>query len=298
MSTGPTTIPEPPRALTLEVNRTELRAWDWGPEDAAPIVCAHGAYDHGRMFDELASELAADGHRVIALDLRGHGDSGPLSTGHTFEASVLDIAAVVKSLGRPAGLLGHSMGAGMLFGVAATWPELVRWVVSVDGLGPPASGFGDFSLEATASQAFLDIGKRRARGRRPFPDLETLAAQRGDINTRMPARWVDHLARHGSRPDGDGHVWKWDPLFNTFLPDGFSWEWVTSDFAAVECPVLIVRGGAQDMWTFPADEVDERVSHFRDLELHTVDDAGHYLHLERPAEVLGLIRPFVQRVEQ
>ena len=44
MPTGPT-IPDPPRALTLEVNRTELRAWDWGPEDGAPIVCAHGAYE-------------------------------------------------------------------------------------------------------------------------------------------------------------------------------------------------------------------------------------------------------------
>lgn len=297
MSTGPT-IPEPPRALTLAVNRTELRAWDWGPEDAAPIVCAHGAYDHGRMFDEVAAALAADGHRVVALDLRGHGDSGPLSTGHTFEASVLDIAAVVKSLGEPAGLLGHSMGAGMLFGVAATWPELARWVISFDGLGPPASGFGDFSLEAMAEQAFSDIAKRAGRGRRVFPDFATLAAQRGDINTRMPPRWVEHLARHGSRPEGNGFVWKWDPLFNTFLPDGFSWEWVTADFAAVECPVLVVRGGAEDMWTFPEDEVPDRVSHLRDLELHTVHDAGHYLHLEQAAETLGHVRSFIERVDR
>lgn len=297
MPTGPT-IPEPPRALTLEVNRTELRAWDWGPEDGAPIVCAHGAYDHGRMFDEVAAALADDGHRVLALDLRGHGDSGALSTGHTFEASVLDIAAVVTSLGRPAGLLGHSMGAGMLFGVAATWPELARWVISFDGLGPPASGFGDFSLAAMAEQAFGDIAKRAGRGRRVFPDFATLAAQRGDINTRMPDPWVEHLARHGSRPEGDGFVWKWDPLFNTFLPDGFSWEWVTADFAAVECPVLVVRGGAEDMWTFPEDEVADRVAHLRDLELHTVDDAGHYLHLERPGQVLGHVRSFIERVDR
>lgn len=281
----------------LQVNRTRLRAWDWGPEDAAPIVCAHGAYDHGRMFDEIAAALADDGHRVVALDLRGHGDSGPLSTGHTFEASVLDIAAVVASFGEPAGLLGHSMGAGMLFAVAATWPELARWVVSFDGLGPPASGFGDFSLEATASQAFADIAKRRARGRRVFPDLASLAAQRGDVNTRMPARWLEHLARHGSRPEGDGLVWKWDPLFTTFLPDGFTWEWVTADFSAVACPVLVVRGGADDMWTFPEDEVAGRVAHLRDLELHTVPDAGHYLHLEQPEVALAHVRRFLDRVQ-
>ncbi len=295
MSTG-LPIPEPPRAHMVEVNRTTLRVWDWGPEDGEPIVCAHGAYDHGRMFDEVAAALATDGHRVLALDLRGHGDSGPLSTGHTFEASVLDIAAFVRQLGEPAGLLGHSMGAGMLFGVAATWPELVRWVVSFDGLGPPASGFGDFSLETTAGQAFRDITKRSSRGRRLFPDHDTLAAQRGDINTRMPSQWVDHLARHGSRPEGDGVVWKWDPLFTTFLPDGFSWEWVTSDFAAVGCPVLVVRGGAEDMWTFPEDEVEERLAHFRDLEFHTLPDAGHYLHLEQPGVVLDHVRRFLRRV--
>ena len=112
----------------------------------------------------------------------------------------------------------------MLFGVAATWPELARWVISFDGLGPPASGFGDFSLAAMAEQAFGDIAKRAGRGRRVFPDFATLAAQRGDINTRMPDPWVEHLARHGSRPEGDGFVWKWDPLFNTFLPDGFSFR--------------------------------------------------------------------------
>ena len=50
-------VDEPPRALMLDVNRTQLRAWDWGPEDGAPIVCAHGAYDHGRMFDQVAAEL-------------------------------------------------------------------------------------------------------------------------------------------------------------------------------------------------------------------------------------------------
>ena len=295
MSTGPT-IPEPPRAHVAEVNRTTLRVWEWGPPDGEPIVCAHGAYDHGRMFDQLAHALAADGHRVLALDLRGHGDSGPLSSGHTFEASVLDIAAFIKALGTPAGLLGHSMGAGMLFGVAATWPELARWVVSLDSLGPPASGFADMSLQTSAAQAFRDITKRTARGRRPFPDLATLAAQRGDINTRMPAHWVDHLARHGSRAEGDGVVWKWDPLFTTFLPDGFSWEWVTADFAAVECPVLVLRGGAEDMWTFPEDEVEDRVAHFRDLELHTLADAGHYVHLEQPDTVLGHVRAFVTRV--
>ena len=120
-----------------------------------------------------------------------------------------------------------------------------------------------------------------------------MADQRASINTRVPQEWIEHLVRHGSRPEADGWAWKWDPLFNTYLPDGFNPEWVTGDFAAIECPVLAIMGGAEDMWSFPAEEIPERAGHLRDVCVVSVPDAGHYVHLEQPQQVIGHIRSFL-----
>jgi alpha-beta hydrolase superfamily lysophospholipase len=89
---------EPDRTELVAVNRTELRLWCWGDPTAAPVLLLHGAYDHGRMFDDLAPRVAALGYHVIALDFRGHGDSGPLDTGFAWALLHLDLALLVRDL--------------------------------------------------------------------------------------------------------------------------------------------------------------------------------------------------------
>lgn len=291
-------LPHPDRAVFAEVNRTRLRVWEWGDPDAPVVLATHGAYDHGRMFDELAPAIADLGHHVRCVDVRGHGDSGPLHTGLTWEASLLDLAMLAADAGASVGLLGHSMGAGMMFGMAAIWPERAKWIVSLDGLGPPAAQFADTTLPEAAANGWTGIVKALGRDRRVFPDREAMRAQRAAVNARVPARWLDHLVEHGSVEVADGFTWKWDPLFNTFMPDGFDPSWVTDDYQQIECPVLAVMGGADDMWTFPADELDERASHVPDIRVHTVPDAGHYVHLEAPHVTLGHIRDFLSEVDR
>ena len=281
----------------MEVNRTRLRVWEWGDPDAPVVLATHGAYDHGRMFDELAPQVAGLGYHVRAIDARGHGDSGGLHTGLTWDASLLDLGLLAEHAGEPVGLLGHSMGAGMAFGLASIWPERVRWLVTLDGLGPPASQFEEDSLHEVATRAWIGLVKALGRDRRVFPDRDAMKAQRGAINRRVPDRWLHHLVEHGSHEVADGFSWKWDPLFNTFMPDGFNPSWVTDDYEQVECPVLALMGGADDMWTFPADELDARASCIHDLRLHVVPDAGHYVHLEQPDVVMAHIRAFLREID-
>lgn len=291
-------LPHPDRAVFADVNRTRLRVWEWGDPAAPVVLAAHGAYDHGRMFDELAPAVAALGYHVRCIDVRGHGDSGPLNTGMTWEASLLDLAVLAEAAGGPVGLLGHSMGAGMLMGMAAVWPERARWIVTLDGLGPPTSQFADSTLEQVATDAWGGLVKTLGRSRRVFPDRDAMRAQRGAVNTRIPDRWLDHLVEHGSFAVEGGFSWKWDPIFNTFMPDGFNPSWVTDDHEQIRCPVLALMGGADDMWVFPADELEERASHVDDIRVHTVADAGHYVHLEQPDVTLEHIRAFLAEVER
>src|SRR5271154_4499077 len=110
---------EPDRTELVAVNRTELRLWGWGDSTAAPVLLLHGAYDQGRMFDDLAPRVAALGYHAIALDFRGHGDSGPLDTGFAWALLHLDLALLVRDLvGTAVGVVAHSFGGGQAIGLA------------------------------------------------------------------------------------------------------------------------------------------------------------------------------------
>ena len=90
------------------------------------MLCLHGAFDHGRMWDGLAPAIAALGFRVVAVDLRGHGDSGRLGSGHVWFATALDIGLLARSFGRPVGLVGHSFGGGAAVYGPACGPSWCR----------------------------------------------------------------------------------------------------------------------------------------------------------------------------
>ena len=116
----PVDIPEPERAELVDLDRTTLRTWGWGTRPTPLVLCLHGAYDHGRMFDGIAPRLAALGYHVVAVDFRGHGDSGPLDTGFAWTLFHLDLALLIRHLGGgPVGFVAHSFGGGQATGVAA-----------------------------------------------------------------------------------------------------------------------------------------------------------------------------------
>lgn len=291
--------PEPDRSGFVELNRTRLRVWDWGDPSAPPVVCVHGAYDHGRMWDGLAPELAALGYRVVAPDLRGHGDSGRLSSGAAWAASALDLALLARHLGPPVGLVGHSFGGGQALYVAGVWPELVRWVVNLDGLGPPPAALSP-PVDLAATSADLLAGAERTLSRRPrvHPSAEALVARRRAINVRMPEEWLEHLVRHGTRPAEGGLVWKADPLFGVGFPAAFDLDALHAEHEAVDVPVLVLTGAEHDTWSeMTAEEVAERLTHLPTARHHVVAGAGHYVHLERPDVVLAEIRTFVGEVD-
>ena len=69
---------EPDRAELVSVNRTELRLWCWGDATAPAVLLLHGAYDHGRMFDDLAPRVAALGYRTRSRStFAGTATAGP-----------------------------------------------------------------------------------------------------------------------------------------------------------------------------------------------------------------------------
>jgi pimeloyl-ACP methyl ester carboxylesterase len=110
----------------------KLHTHRWGEEGADSVVCVHGVGQHGGIFEDLGQRLAAEGHSVLAVDLRGHGDSGrepPWDTG-THSA---DLLATLDSLGiERATWVGHSFGGRLCAGLAAAAPERTKALAMLD----------------------------------------------------------------------------------------------------------------------------------------------------------------------
>src|SRR5947209_5861246 len=88
-----------PDQRKIPVGNLRLAYLDWGNETAPPLVAVHGAYQQAHSWDLVAPALAGDYH-VMALDLRGHGESdrGPASE-YRLETYLADLLGFLDALG-------------------------------------------------------------------------------------------------------------------------------------------------------------------------------------------------------
>src|SRR6188474_577144 len=119
----------------LDVNGLRIHYVDWGGNEK-PLVMVHGLDRVARTFDHLALRLSP-AHHVIAVDMRGHGDSGWDPQGrYLVEDYVRDIEGLVDQLKlRDIVMWGNSTGGRVAQVLAGTRPELVSAVI-VEDVGP------------------------------------------------------------------------------------------------------------------------------------------------------------------
>ncbi len=115
-----------------------LKTRSWGEPNAHAVVCVHGVAQHGAVFEELGERLAAAGHSVLAVDLRGHGESGrepPWSVG----THVADLIETLDAQGvERASWIGHSFGGRVVAEAASRAGERTDRLVLLDpGLEVP-----------------------------------------------------------------------------------------------------------------------------------------------------------------
>jgi pimeloyl-ACP methyl ester carboxylesterase len=95
------------------------------------VVLAHGMGDNRNAFRFLAPQLAQAGYRVAAADLRGHGESSTGWSSYTRTDTAADLLALIRHLGGPAVIVGHSFAGGSATIAAAQAPDLVSAVVEI-----------------------------------------------------------------------------------------------------------------------------------------------------------------------
>jgi lipase len=133
----------------------ELNLHEWGDPSAPVVVCLHGVNAHGRRFRRLAEERLADRYRVLAPDLRGHGNSD-WEPPWTIATHAHDVLETLDAAGvRRARWVGHSFGGRLILEVAALAPERIERAALLDPAIQllPHVGF-DFAELERADRAF------------------------------------------------------------------------------------------------------------------------------------------------
>ncbi len=110
-----------------------LRVIDW-PANGSPVLLVHGLSSNARTWTGVARELSEAGYRCVAVDLRGHGQSGKPEDGYDHLTMVADLATVIAAcdMDRPL-VVGQSWGGNLAVELGVRRAGLTRGVVGVDG---------------------------------------------------------------------------------------------------------------------------------------------------------------------
>jgi pimeloyl-ACP methyl ester carboxylesterase len=120
----------------VPANGVELAYDDHGDVGASAVVLLHALGEAAEDWSDLTPRLLGIGLRVLAFDLRGHGDSSR-DVDYSSRVMAADVAAALDLLGvRDAVLVGHSLGGVVAFHLAASRPDLVSLLV-VEDVCPP-----------------------------------------------------------------------------------------------------------------------------------------------------------------
>ena len=257
------------------------------------VVLSHGIGDHRQAYRFLAPRLAQAGYRVACADLRGHGESsmGRKSVTGTDDAIThpdiaADLLALIRHLGGPAVIVGHSISGGAATIAAVQEPNLVSAIVELNPFTKKQSlSLGGFLrirryrrglTRLAGTQLFKSLGMWLRYLDVAYPtkpadydaDMAALAAR-----LREPGRMAEFMKTSKSKPAETG----------ARLPD-------------VRCPALVIMGTLDPDFADPRAEGDAIVAAMP-AGLGTVamvDGGGHYIHAQSPDEVAALVIGFLK----
>lgn len=263
--------------------RQRLHYVDWGNEHAPAMLLIHGGRDHCRNWDWVAERLR-DRYHIIAPDLSGHGDSDWIKGSSYTEINyVYDIAQLVHQKNMaPVTVIGHSLGGSIALLYSGLYPETLKKVVAIEGLGPSPDMIRRMRAKSTAERMRGWIGMRReAAGRQPrrYATLEDAVTRMQEENKHLTDEQARHLTVHGAIQNEDGTFsWKFDNAVRLGGPGGLSTEDQREIWGRIDVPVLLLRG--TESWASDP-VVDGRIKQFKNARLENIEGAGHWSHHDR-----------------
>lgn len=273
--------------------RLKLHYVDWGNLEKPSMLLIHGGRDHARNWDWVAQRLRDDYH-IIAPDLRGHGDSEWARGGqYALIDYVLDIAQLLEQLQWfPITLIGHSLGGAIACLYSGIYPERVKQLVAIEGLGPPLEHLRRGPVHQRMQQWIAQMQAFAGRHPRRYASLDEAVQRMQDANKHLSAEQARHLTVHGIYRNEDGtYTWKFDNYVRSHSPYEFNMHEARSVWGQIACPTLLLRG--TESWaTDPLD--DGRASAFQQARCVNIHRAGHWIHHDQLDAFLNVVCAFLQ----
>jgi pimeloyl-ACP methyl ester carboxylesterase len=194
-----------PTSNSVTVSGLRLHYLEWGKAGMPAVVCVHGYTSSAQAFNSLARHLQ-DRFHVLAMDVRGHGESEWSGTGsYEYADQAGDLAAFVDRLELPRfALIGTSMGGIIAMTYAAAHADRLTALV-INDIGP--------NVEAGSNRITGMVGTRPDS----FATFEAALAYRREISPITAGRPVEdqeELGRGVLKQDAGGQwVWKLDPAY-------------------------------------------------------------------------------------
>jgi len=280
-------VPNGGRSGFTVVDGRQVHYLEWGPSSGPPVLCLHGGGQTAYMYEELGAALRTRYH-VLAPDLPDHGDSDPVAD-HDRQALAATIPPLCAhfGLGKVA-IVGASLGGIVAMTHAVAHPGDVVAIALID-VG--------HKLEEEGVRKIIEFMSKHES----FASLQEAATEIAQYLPHRKEVRPESLTRNlRQRPDGR---WIWKHGFNRRLRaegvvQGRNWNHVIEgldvDAAALQCPVLVLRGSASDVLSHQgAEEVAALIPNAR---LAIVEKAGHLAAGDNPASTVNLISSFLSEL--
>jgi pimeloyl-ACP methyl ester carboxylesterase len=269
-----------PGGRILDLPAGDAQVVDRGPRDGSPIVLVHCFTCAIDWWDGVMPELSMR-HRVIAIDLLGHGGSEKPGAGYSIPNQADLVAQAIGELGveQPVEAVGHSIGGSVVTALAQEHPQLVDRVVIVD----TAPDHSRSSLGLIAALAFQPvIGEFFWTVKPDFAvedGLEVAFAPGFDV----PHAFVDDVNRmtftaYDESPSGSENFVDEEPLDERMRDTGL--------------PLLVIMGAEEQIIDDPVQALAEYRQTVPGAQTRLIAGAGHSPNVEKPARTAALILAF------
>lgn len=239
--------------------------------DQPPLIIAHGLYGSGRNWGVIAKRLS-DTRRVITPDMRNHGHS-PRENTHSYDDMADDLAELIRHIGGPVDLCGHSMGGKAAMVMALKYPNLLRRLIVADIAPVPydhsqshqiaAMRAVDLNTVTRRSEAAAQLGAQGIE-----PALQSFFTQSLDVANK---RWRINLDVLDAEMD---HILGFPDVSGSFTNPTLFLTGADSHYVLPEYRPLIK-------------------SLFPSARFAKLPQAGHWLHADRPRAFEAAVRAYL-----
>jgi pimeloyl-ACP methyl ester carboxylesterase len=270
-----------PGGRILDLPDGELQVRERGPRSGSPIVLIHCFSCAMDWWDRMLPMLERK-HRVVAVDLLGHGGSQNPGTGYTPENQALVVSQALERLHvEHAEVVGHSLGGAVTVALAQEHPRLVDRAVIVDM--PPDNSYGDLGF--IAGLAFKPVlGEALWRIKPDFSIRDGLGVAFAP-GYDVPDAFVEDVRRltytaYDESPSGVDHFLDEEPLDQRMKDAGK--------------PLMVLMGAEEQIVNDPQRALAQYKASVPAAQTHLITGAGHSPNVEKPRETAQLVLRFAQ----